>query len=41
VSPGERVAQLIIVPIAAATFHETEELDGTQRGDGGFGSTGL
>lgn len=38
--PGERIAQLIIMPIAAPTFVQTDELSPTQRGAGGFGSTG-
>ena len=38
--PGERVAQLIITPVLTPTYEETEELSDTQRGEGGFGSTG-
>lgn len=37
---GERVAQLLIVPVATPVVQETEDLDSTTRGDGGFGSTG-
>lgn len=37
---GDRVAQLLIVPIELATFTEVEELSETERGIGGFGSTG-
>lgn len=37
---GERVAQLIVLPYIPATFQLVEELDETERGDGGFGSTG-
>lgn len=37
---GERIAQLVIMPVAHAVFTETDELDKTQRGSGGFGSTG-
>lgn len=40
VEPGERIAQLVIMPYLAAQFFETEELSGTVRGAGGFGSTG-
>ena len=40
IEPGERVAQLVILPDAAAQFEETESLSGTDRGAGGFGSTG-
>lgn len=37
---GERVAQLIIMPVPRITFIEFEELGETDRGQGGFGSTG-
>jgi len=37
---GDRIAQMIVMPYLPVTFRETEELDETQRGDGGFGSTG-
>lgn len=40
VEQGERVAQLVIVPYLRAEFTETEALSQTQRGEGGFGSTG-
>lgn len=40
VEPGQRIAQLVIVPVAAAQFVETDELSETARGAGGFGSTG-
>lgn len=40
IAPGERVAQLLIVPVFTPGFVEAEELSGTQRGAGGFGSTG-
>jgi dUTP pyrophosphatase len=40
ISPGERFAQLIIVPYAKADFIETDTLTDTGRGAGGFGSTG-
>jgi dUTP pyrophosphatase len=38
--PGERIAQLLIVPVALPATVEVAELDATVRGDGGFGSTG-
>ena len=38
--PGERVAQLCIAPVYTAAFVPAEELGDTQRGEGGFGSTG-
>ena len=40
VTPGERIAQLMFVPVLHADFVCTAELDGTDRGEGGFGSTG-
>lgn len=40
VYPGERVAQLAIVPFLKAEFEEVSELSDTVRGVGGFGSTG-
>ena len=40
VNPGERIAQLVIVPVFTPGFQLVEELDDTARGEGGFGSTG-
>ena len=40
VEEGERVAQLVIAPFLTVDFFEIEELTNTQRGAGGFGSTG-
>jgi dUTP pyrophosphatase len=40
VEPGDRIAQLVIVPIALAEPVEAEALADTMRGDGGFGSSG-
>ena len=37
---GERIAQMVFLPYAAAVFTESESLDDTERGTGGFGSTG-
>ena len=37
---GERIAQMVIAPVSRARLVETEALDATIRGDGGFGSTG-
>ncbi len=37
---GERIAQLVIAPVARAEVELTESLDGTSRGSGGFGHTG-
>ena len=39
-SPGERIAQIIIAPVYTPGFEITEELSDTERGEGGFGSTG-
>ena len=39
-SPGERIAQLIIAPVFTPGFELSEELSDTARGTGGFGSTG-
>ncbi len=40
VEPGERIAQIVITPFLAAEWNEVEELEETDRGTGGFGSTG-
>ena len=40
VLPGERIAQMVITPVLTAEFLQVEELEETQRGSGGFGSTG-
>ncbi|MGH9097958.1 MAG: dUTP diphosphatase, partial [Acidimicrobiales bacterium] len=37
---GDRIAQLVIQPVAHALFIEADELSSSQRGLGGFGSTG-
>ena len=37
---GERIAQMVIAPVSRARLVETEALDATIRGEGGFGSTG-
>jgi dUTP pyrophosphatase len=38
---GMKIAQMLIQPVATVTIVETETLDDTSRGQGGFGSTGL
>jgi dUTP pyrophosphatase len=38
---GERIAQLVPAPVQRAAFREVDDLDSTERGAGGFGSTGL
>ncbi len=40
VQPGERIAQMVIVPVVHADFEVVEEFSATQRGEGGFGHTG-
>lgn len=40
IAHGDRIAQLVVAPVLRARFVETEELDDTARGTGGFGSTG-
>ena len=37
---GDRVAQLVLAPVVQAAWDEVAELDATERGTGGFGSTG-
>ena len=38
---GDRIAQLVIVPVARAAFASISELSASRRGEGGFGSTGV
>jgi dUTP pyrophosphatase len=40
IEPRQRIAQLVIAPVARAEIVEVDELSPTTRGDGGFGSTG-
>lgn len=40
IQPGERVAQMVIAKYEKVAFNEVMELDATERGAGGFGSTG-
>ncbi|MDP3585633.1 MAG: dUTP diphosphatase [Thiobacillus sp.] len=39
-TPMERLAQLVIVPVVQAEFNVVEDFESSQRGEGGFGSTG-
>ncbi len=41
IQPFERIAQMVIVPVVQATFELVEEFAASERGVGGFGSTGL
>lgn len=40
IEPMERIAQLVIVPVIQAEFHVVDEFVASQRGEGGYGSTG-
>ena len=41
INEGDRIAQLIITPIVTPEIIQVDELNETERGDGGFGSTGI
>ncbi|BDZ56266.1 dUTP diphosphatase [Agromyces marinus] len=41
VEEGDRIAQLVVMPVSRARFVEVEKLPGSLRGEGGFGSTGF
>jgi len=40
IATGDRIAQLLVMPVTRARFIPVDRLPGTQRGEGGFGSTG-
>lgn len=40
IAPGERIAQLLVMPVCRAEFVQADSLEDTARGQGGFGSTG-
>lgn len=40
IAPGDRIAQLVLTPYVTALFEETDALEESARGSGGFGSTG-
>lgn len=40
IKDGERIAQLVIIPYATVIFNQVDELEKTERGENGFGSTG-
>jgi len=40
IEPGERIAQLVILPVVQATLNIVNEFDESERGEGGFGHTG-
>lgn len=41
INRGDRIGQMVFAPVFQAAFEETDELDETARGSGGFGSTGV
>ena len=41
IARGDRIAQLIVAPVTRVEIAEVESLDATQRGEGGFGSSGV
>lgn len=41
INPGDRIAQMIIVPFTSVVLHSVDKLPETDRGTGGFGSTGV
>ena len=40
IAAGDRIAQLVVMQLAPVRFIQTEQLSASQRGEGGFGSTG-
>ena len=40
IEPGERIAQMVVAPVCIPEYILSDELDSTERGEGGFGSTG-
>ncbi|MBB6057053.1 MAG: dUTP diphosphatase [Gammaproteobacteria bacterium] len=40
IQPGERIAQLVFMPVVQASFAVVDEFDASERGEGGFGSSG-
>ena len=41
ITPGDRVAQLVFLPVARAVFRQVEQFEASARGEGGFGHTGV
>lgn len=41
VNDGDRIAQMVVAPVIQSTFSEVDEITSTERGEGGFGSTGV
>jgi len=40
IEPGDRIAQMVIAPVSQVAWAESDSLEDTERGSGGFGSTG-
>ncbi|MPN42031.1 Deoxyuridine 5'-triphosphate nucleotidohydrolase [bioreactor metagenome] len=41
IKPGDRIAQMVIAPVVQLKWEESSSLSDSQRGEGGFGSTGV
>ena len=41
ITPGDRVAQLVFLPVARAVFRQVDQFERSERGEGGFGHTGV
>jgi dUTP pyrophosphatase len=41
ITPGDRVAQLVFLPVVRAAFRQVEQFERSERGEGGFGHTGV
>lgn len=41
ITPGDRVAQLVFLPVARAVFRQVDQFESSARGEGGFGHTGV
>lgn len=41
IKPGDRIAQIVFMPVINVKLKETDKLEATERGSGGFGSTGI
>lgn len=41
ITPGDRVAQLVFLPVVRAAFHQVDQFERSARGEGGFGHTGV
>jgi dUTP pyrophosphatase len=41
IAPGDRIAQLLLVPVGRARLRVVDAFDPSSRGEGGFGSTGI